>query len=231
MKFNQAPWSDSLPIAVQMLRGRFLPLLGLFAVSNTISMSLEHLVSELGKGDDQLRLILQLSIGITDLTESFVLMLLLSWSIGEFLPLKTPPFEKDPFSKPYLSSFFAESLRQIGWVLLYGLLLIIPGFIVYCRLIFVPVIALFSEKYRKGEIDALQLSRKLAKGRTWLIAVVLLGTGFIQTAIEFIPNVFLQFHSIPIRILFQAASFSIAIWSYTFLFLLFKKALEEVEWN
>lgn len=68
------------------------------------------------------------------------------------------------FLRKYLSYSFKENLRVYGQALLGSYLLILPGIIRFLRCSFVPFIVCFETKYDLGEIDALELSRKISKG-------------------------------------------------------------------
>lgn len=72
------------------------------------------------------------------------------------------------------SPLIIETLRSWGSILSYGILLIIPGFIRYLQLTFVPFIAALSPSYEKGEKDALQYSRQIFKKNIFLSLLVLI---------------------------------------------------------
>ena len=75
-----------------------------------------------------------------------------------------PPMGLWTFSMLHLKSFTLESLRSLGWVLLFLPLLIIPGLIKYLQYLFVPYVVLCDPKYQAGEVDALAQSARLMKG-------------------------------------------------------------------
>src|SRR5690606_19508288 len=110
-----------------------------------------------------LRWMLQLSMGLWDLFEGVMVFLVLSWGIPKIRIPAPAGLATHPFEDTYVGSFLAEYLRLLAQVILWGLLLIIPGFVRYCRLIFVPYIALFSKLYREDKVDALEFSLRLSK--------------------------------------------------------------------
>jgi hypothetical protein len=63
-----------------------------------------------------------------------------------------------------------ETLRSLGWALLWSFALLIPGLIRYIQYSFVPYIVLFDPRYENGELDALEHSRYLIRGHTGAIA-------------------------------------------------------------
>ncbi len=74
--------------------------------------------------------------------------------------------QKNSFDSPFSSSFacaLREQMRATGSSLLWGMLFILPGFVRYFQLLFVPMVALAHPQYAQGEIDALTVSRKLVR--------------------------------------------------------------------
>ncbi len=64
-----------------------------------------------------------------------------------------------------LYQLFIETLRAWGQALSWSFLFIIPGLVRWLRLSFVPFITLESKAYARGEVDALETSILLSKGR------------------------------------------------------------------
>lgn len=65
------------------------------------------------------------------------------------------------FIKKHFQQLCIENLRSWGFILLAGLFLIFPAFIVYYLYSYVPFIVVLSQKYDRGEVDALKYSRQL----------------------------------------------------------------------
>ncbi len=175
------------------------------------------------------RWVMQLTLGIWELAEGVLLMLILSWGVPKVLNYRARDLLRQPFDTPYLGSFFAEYLRVLAQVLMWGLLLFIPGFIRYCQLIFVPLIAMFSKSYREGQSDALRLSEKLVKGRLLIIVGIMIVTMGLQVAAEFAPQMITELHVFPLRVFFAAVAFLISVWTYSLIFLLFDDYLNAEE--
>ncbi len=95
--------------------------------------------------------------GALDLFEGLTLFLILSWGVPKSEALDDRFFESQPFATPYPGTFLAEYLRMMSSVLMYGLLILIPGLIAYCLFIFVPYIVLFSRDYARGECFCAQI--------------------------------------------------------------------------
>jgi hypothetical protein len=114
------------------------------------------------------------------LLEFLVLTMLIPLRVNE---LKNKSVHKDPFW-PYAMRrtppLCLESLRVIGFSLLWALALIIPGIFKYIRYTFVPYIVLVDKNYDKGDVDALDKSNALVKGITLPLFILLLLFGSIE---------------------------------------------------
>jgi hypothetical protein len=211
----------------RLLSRQWKPLLFILVLGCLLSLQLEDNLRTLGPTDDGARWLLQLSMGLWDLAEGIFVFLILSWGVPHVRDLSPLHFEKHPFDEPYLGTFMAEYLRMLATVLLFGLLLLLPGLAAYCLLIFVPYIALFSKPYREDKVAALSYSRRLARRYIGRILAVFLATTAIQLVFEFLPNMYVQLYVWPVRIAFMAASLLIGIWTYSFMFVVFEKAVME----
>lgn len=231
MEQSQNFFARSVALARQLFSAQMAPLLVLFAVGTLFTLQVEDFMQALSGADLDNRWMYQISLGLWDLFEGVALILILSWGIPKVRDLTEAHFQQHPFQDNYLNSFLAEYLRLLANVLLWGLLLIIPGFLRYCRLIFVPYVALFARPYREGKVDALDLAAQLTKGRYKWILLLLLSTTAVQVGIEFLPHLRPELHTLPLRILSAGISFLISIWLYANLYLRFEQAMEEHKWN
>jgi hypothetical protein len=208
-------------------REQIVPLLVLFAASSFLTITLEDALRTLSQADDSSRWVVQLGMGLWDLIEGILLILVLSWGIPKVRTLSGANMQKHPFATPYLGSFLAEYFRVLASVLLWGLLFILPGFFRYCRLILVPFVALFARPYREGEADALELAGRLARGRMMMFIVLMIVTSALQFGLEFLPQLRPELHLVSMRLVFNGLSYAISVWMFAFLFLHFERALEE----
>lgn len=78
------------------------------------------------------------------------------------------------YLKLHFSQCLKESLRAWGKVILWSILFIIPGLIQMVRMAFVPFIAVHSEDYQAGRVDALKGSATLARSQFWRLLIVFL---------------------------------------------------------
>ena len=221
---------QSTRLGVDLVREQALPLLILFGACTALSLTLEDVLHNLSHDQEDQRWMLQLGLGLVDLFQGVVQILMLSWGIPKVRQLTEAHFMKQPFREGYLNSFAAEYLRTLGSVLLHGLLLIIPGLVRYARLIFVPFITIFAKPYRDGDVDAFDLSIRLSRGRLRVILALVLSSMAVQAALEVIPQSEM-FHALPVRLGFNALSFLISVWLFAFTYLLFERAMEEHSWT
>lgn len=227
MNFSQFRARESINLAIQLLRAQLWPLLLLFFINGFGLATLEDSLEGLPRTAENERILIQIAMMLFSLASGILLILVLSWGIPKIrnLASRSPLLLEDPFATSYLGSFFAEYFSVLSKVLLWGLLLILPGFYQYCRLIFVPYIVFFSAEYREGRVNALELSRTLTQGRFGLILLVIL----FSTAgelLDFLPQLNPMLHTLPIRMSIDALNFGISLWLYSFLYLQFEDALQ-----
>ncbi len=227
MNVAKNPIQCAATLTRDLLSRQAKPLLFIFAFGCLISLQLEDLVRELGPTEDTARWVLQLSLGLTDLFEGILIFLVLSWGIPKVRDLSPLKFEKNPFAEPYLDSFFAEYLRMLATVLLFALMLLIPGLIAYCFLMFVPYIAIFSKPYRSDQVSALRYSYELTKKFFWRVFAVFIVTTALQLGLEFLPKLYEPLHNWPARVALMGVSSLIVFWTYSFMFITFEQAVLE----
>ena len=219
---------DSIPFTGGLLQVQWAPLLVLFLLRSLLNIWAEDAVQVMtSTSDESSRWAIQLGLAGWDLIEGVLLLLILSWGIPKIRPPQSARIMLSPFTQPYLGSFLAEYLRQLAQVLMWALLLLIPGFFRYCKLIFVPMIALFSVDYREGRVDALRLSERLVSGRLFLIMGLMALTMGCQFLLGFAPEMNASLHTYFFRMFFDLIDFVINVWSFVLLFLLFEKFLNE----
>jgi hypothetical protein len=227
METAENPLKLASSLATQLIARQWRALGLILVVGCLISLQLEDAIRGVSMGSDSSRWLLQLSMGLWDLFEGVCVFLILSWGIPDVRQLKAANLEQHPFSEPYLNAFFAEYLRMLATILMFGLLLIIPGMIAYCFLIFVPYIALFSKPYRQDKVAALDYSYRLAKRFIWRIAGVFALSAALQLGFEFLPHLYVELYVWPARVTFMALSLLIGIWTYSFMFVTFERAVTE----
>lgn len=201
------------------------PLVVLFGATTAFTIWAEDAMQLASQTHEQ-RWDLQIGMGVTDLISGVVLILLLSRGLAEIRQLR-PPLVTNPFAAPFLGSFIAEYLRMLAQILLYGMLLILPGIYRCCQLIFVPYIAIFSKRYREGDLDAIRASERLSKGQMLRIFAALSGTMALSAFFEFAPHLIDALEGAVFRAIFYLLADLTSIWGYALLFLLFESAIAE----
>lgn len=119
------------------------------------------------------------------------------------------------FFKKHFEQLVIENLRCWGFILMGGLFLIIPAFIIYFLYLFVPFIVVIEKNYIAGNIDALQFSRQLVMKNIFkvglislvvLVVLPLLSSGIFAEWNSFVhhPLTALPLHLIDVGIQFLA---------------------------
>jgi hypothetical protein len=217
---------STMSLATSLARVQLAPLAILFLAGATLAITIEDTVRTLGPAQENLRWMLHLGLGLWELFEGAMFFLILSWGIPKVLNLRSKAFVKEPFQPGYLATFAAEYLRMLAQVLLWAILLLIPGFYLYAQLLFVPYVTLFSAAYEREEVDALALSKELTGKRFGLVFGVFLAVTATQVLVEFAPHLVPAFYTTPLRAAFLFLSFLISVWTYSFMFRLFQETLE-----
>ena len=220
---------DSIRLTGALARQQWLPLGLVFLISCSLNLSIEDAMQNMPSSEETQRWVMQLGLGLWDLLEGILLLLILSWGIPKVSRPHRPSLLAQPFATPYLGSFLAEYLRVLAQVLMWGLLLILPGFVRYAQIVFVPLIVFFSKSYREGHQDALRLSHSLSRGRLLPIFTALGVTMGLEVGLEFLPEMIPDLHILVIRIFLALTTFLISAWTYSLIFLMFENAMQEAE--
>ncbi len=106
------------------------------------------------------------------LVAGFSVLLNIAFSVGITFWLLSSVKKQRSWSGDF-QSMLIETLRVWGKILLYTLILILPGLWKWISSIFVPFIVLFSQKYQSGEQDAIEWSKKIFM-RVWFQSISVL---------------------------------------------------------
>ncbi len=110
--------------------------------------------------------------GFLSLLAALIFPLVQTLVCSFYLAKKDTALEKlSSFFSENLELSFIEMLRSWGKSFLWFFVFIIPGFVKYSYYMFAPFIVLFSDQYKKGQIDALVLSEKFFK-KYWIYTSV-----------------------------------------------------------
>lgn len=131
--------------------------------------------------------------------------------------------------KRYGLPLTAESLRVLASVILWSLLLIIPGIFKQIRYFFVPFVVLFDSEYQASRRDALNRSNELVRGITLpFVALVI-----VYVLIFIFIGKFLQANSIferPILVIgISGLSMALSVFSNCWLYALYKARVQQID--
>jgi uncharacterized membrane protein len=111
--------------------------------------------------------------GLTSLLEFVFLTMFVPLRVMEIEAGTSSPDSFSSFTKKHLGALTLEGLRSLAVILLWSLLLILPGVFKYLRLLFVPYVVVADPEYMAGRRDALEYSNALVKGKTLQIFFLL----------------------------------------------------------
>jgi hypothetical protein len=203
---------ESFALTVGLVRHCFFALAFLFGTATAFSIWTEDAMQLAGLHGEQ-RWDLQIALGLMEMAVGVTVLLALVHGVSQVRTVGANLLQK-PYSSPYLGSFFAEYLRMLAQVLLYSLLLLLPGFYRYCQLIFVPFVAI-------------RASERLVQGRFKHILAAVLVPTVLSGALEYAPQMSESLHDMPVRILFNTLSDLTSVWGFALLYLMFESAMKE----
>jgi hypothetical protein len=118
------------------------------------------------------------------LVEDCALLLLFSY----FIVNLKEKMSWDEFFRRYLAPLTAESLRALTSILLWSLALIVPGLVMYCRLIyFAPFVVLADPTY-KTRPDAVARAKELTRGCWGKLSLFMLGLTVVDALFVYGPS-------------------------------------------
>lgn len=81
--------------------------------------------------------------------------------------VKKPNQDLGVFLKDNFEMTTLESFRAWGKTFLWSFVFLIPGVIKYINYLMTPFVVMFSERYKKGEVDALEYSSQISRNFWW----------------------------------------------------------------
>lgn len=141
----------------------------------------------------------------------------------------TAPFTS--FIKKHLNQLYIEIMRAWGKSLLYGLLLILPGFWKFIKLIYVPYVVVASRQYEQGQIDALATSEAVfAKHRVATIMIIFTAYIFLPLFMAALFDGYRSLVQTPLpSLLLNAIDTYFIIFVHFILFTIFKNEVRKSE--
>jgi hypothetical protein len=146
-----------------------------------------------------------------------LMVLLISFHFYHKVPLFT-------FLKKHTELGLIESLRAFFQSVLWGFLFILPGLVKMIRYQFVIYVVASSKKYESGQLDALQASENLTKGRFWSLTFLVL----LLATITFSTSTSQSLMHAPVEVLLlEIFGFFFVCWQATYLLFLFQDLLRQ----
>ncbi len=139
------------------------------------------------KISDAIRLTNELCLGLVGMLSFGYLMLIVPIMVDRFSKNKAPTKTVDLLFD-FLKPLTVETLRSMGRILLWSLLLVLPGLYYYMRYTFVPLVVVLSPAYRDGKVDALKLSDFLTRGFGLPISIYLIGSSLASYAASLLKD-------------------------------------------
>lgn len=135
------------------------------------------------------------------------------------------------FLKENLELTAVESLRAWGKTFLWSFVFLIPGVIKYINYLMTPFVVMFSQKYKQGQVDALEYSTKISRNFWWSLKLWLGLFYFILPVLFYVVfNDYRSFSQYPIAATLITFIESLVELLFHFIILkLFIKYLNEVE--
>lgn len=124
------------------------------------------------------------------------------------------------FFKRYTAPLTAESLRAITQILLWSLVFILPGMVMYCRLNFVPFVIFCDPDYELRP-DAVARSKELTKNCWIRVTLFVLVLSIFDAVFELAPNL-MRIENLFGRGLFSLCSFVFSLFAFVLLYMIFE---------
>ena len=124
------------------------------------------------------------------------------------------------FFKRFTAPLTAESLRAITQILLWSLVFVIPGVIMYCRLNFVPFVIFCDPDYEQHP-DAVGRCKQLTKKCWFRVTLLILVFSIFDAVFELAPNL-LRVENLFARGFFSLCSFVFSLFAFVLLYMIFE---------
>ena len=158
----------------------------------------------------------QMGQAVVSMTEGFAVLLI----GGYFLMCRHEKITWREFFRRTIAPLTAESLRALTLILLWSLALLIPGFIMYCRLSLIPFIVFCDPTYSTRP-DAIARSMELTK-RCWpRLFLFMLALAVVSAVFELAPHM-LMIDDLITRIMFDFSGFLFSLFGFMLLYIIFE---------
>lgn len=203
-----------------LVRSQPFLLLAVFVVSFGLNMHFERLSQQLivmGQGAWQA----QLGQFFVSILEGFSFLV-----IGTYHLLnKREATSWEQYFKRFIGPLTAESLRALARIMLWSLAFIIPGLIMYARLIFVQFIVVLDPNYFKNP-NAVATALQMTKNCWIRLTLICLSLAVISGCIEFTPHL-LKIENFFARAAFDLVSLIFSLFAFIITYLIYENIRTE----
>ena len=173
--------------------------------------------------NNMLQVVSTFGLTMTSTLVGIFMVMLVPLRTKEILEQTSTPQPFWPFFSKHIGPLTIEGLRMIGFVLLWLLLLAIPGIYKQVRWSFMPFVVMFEEDYAAGKIHPLKYSHTLTRG--WICFFSLLGVTLVEFAFSTIVTNSVDTHDGPQRwsgfMLSSIVTMLFSIYTYSVLYHLY----------
>jgi hypothetical protein len=208
-------------------------LLPTFIILELFNSGFDYLINN--EADNTLNLLYRLTQMILQLTWTLVAVLVVPYYVKR-LQTTSNDFDLKTSLGQHISSFWQplciESMRSVLKIVLWSLLLLLPGLWKSVKLYFVTLVVQLDQKYIDGKVDALDRSESLFKNQNLKVFLNLLPLWIISLIFSYITQQF-QIWTTPVLFVGAVAMKFVveilATMATVFLFLFYLRKLNEVE--
>ncbi len=201
-------------------------LIGVSVLVQVQGMLFLYLGKEFQYSNQSIYLLCQVGTALSNMVETTVLIVLIPLRLREKIH-GLPREDFNEFFKKTFFDLFIESIRMFAFIIMWGLLLLIPGIYKQMRWYFMPFIVMFDKD--KGEIDVLDKSHKLTDNIVFLLFAMVLVDFVIELAVDsagLMPPWPLQIGSTLVSGLITSA---ISIYALSLLYFIYEQRSQEVD--
>lgn len=208
------------------MQNSFQELLIIFLFIQLQSQTLLFFV-QLSPDNELVQLLGQVGIGSLSLLKTIFLVILVPMRVVELQNQQIPrPYLS--FLKKHLGDITLEGLRMTGLVILWSLLLIVPGLFKQIRWYFMPFIVIEDKKYDLGEVDPLDRSNQLVKGITLQIAFIAIADFVVQYGLDSLGQSFGGYFQFLGLFLSGILTLGVSVYTYILLFSIYQQRSTEI---
>lgn len=139
---------------------------------------------------------------------------------GYFLVSLKQKISWGEFFRRYTAPLTAESLRALTQILLWSLLFILPGMVMYCRLNFLPFVIFCDPEY-DARPDAVARCKELTKNCWLRLTFIVLLFSIFDAVFELAPNL-MRIENLFARGIFSLCSFVFSLFAFVLLYMIFE---------